>query len=450
MTVFITLFFTFSSLHVSAEFNQTKCPVKCKCDLIATEYVTDCTAANLRNFPDLSNITEEIYQLRLSKNKIKTITLSLSKQQMKLWALWLDNNLISVVPGKVLAKYFPAMTLLNLKSNKIIKITNTFFQGFFSLETLYLDKNYIKNITLLAFDPLANLNRLFLSNNKLVEILPEWLNNLNYLTLLDMSYNEINWIPLDINWPVTLSTLRLSHNNISLFPPLLNETVLQGNRWIYDIRDNPIFCECNALRFTERILSASGIHMCNILFDCPSFEAVTTEECKQNESISSQQALFLEGLQDLKTCKPPSNVTLTIHTTKGNMMIAECVAYGYPTPRIRVFSSSGMMVQSVPGYRLDGEVSKVLYGPVPIDSLRCETDNYSGRTIRKFDYGTSPTSVVTTNQWIEEDIKKTVTGKSVKDLCIYIDNIKLRKKKICHFDNRFQKNNSMNSIYYIL
>ena len=378
------------------------CPTKCTCDMQAAEYTVDCSDCNLKHLPDLTNITEEIHRLRLSKNQIRHIRIPKThKQRKQLWALWLDGNLISDFPGTRISHIYPDITFLNLKGNEIVNVGEHFFSDLYNLKTLYLEENQISVINPFAFSNLANLKHLYLSYNRLTEILPEWLDNLTSLNLLDLSHNKLKWIPSDLIWPVKLHTIRLSHNNISLFPALPSDYVLTNERWSYDICQNKLFCGCSQPPLPTGISEA--FDSCNIQFHCEiglTFKSFHPKLCKQNESISIAQHSFLSDLQSQKMCEPPNNVSLTIHFTSDKLMIAKCVAYGYPSPRIQIVRSSGEVVD---GYEEHNGKSKIFFGPVPIDSLSCETENLLGHLKKTFDPDTM-TSVSPTDEDIWQSV----------------------------------------------
>ena len=389
---------------------DNNCPAKCTCDIQATEYTVDCSDSNLQHLPDLSNITKEIHRLRLRNNKVKDIWISKTQTKYHLWALWLDGNLISELPGRLLAEKYPDLTLLSVNSNKIVQITKHFFINLYNLKTLYLEQNNIESINHRAFSNLSHLNHLYLSHNRLQEVLPEWFGNLTSLNLLDLSYNNINWIPTDLIWPATLHTIRLSNNNLSLFAPLPNTKLIRHERWTYDITDNPLFCGCKQPSLPQKILDPQGC--CKIQFQCQiglKFLSVNPKLCKQNESISTVQHSFLFDLQSQKMCEAPNNMSLTMHLTDGDLMIAKCVAHGYPSPKIQIVSSSGYIANS---FESENSISTIFLGPIPITSWYCEAENLLGRLISRHDpsSGTSEVDVA-------EDIRTTPAYNGI--LCLY-------------------------------
>ena len=401
-------------IYVASAFTDpvnNSCPVRCTCDIQATEYIVDCTASNLNHLPDLSKITTEIHRLRLSNNKIKDIQFSRKQKRSHLWALWLDGNIISELSGRLLAETYPYLTLLNIRSNKIVHIGRHFFTGLWNLKTLDLEKNQIKSINRVAFNNLSNLDHLYLSHNRLQEVLPEWFDNLTSLNLLDLSYNNIKRIPSGLIWPVTLHTIRLSNNNLSLFAPLPSTRLIKNERWTYDIRENPLFCGCKQPSLAQTIPNPQG--SCKIQFQCHiglTFKSFNPKLCKQNESISSLQHSFLSDLQSQKVCEPPNNMSLTIHLTDDTLMIAKCVAYGYPSPRVQIASSSGDIANS---FEEENHISTIFLGPVPIASWSCEAENLLGRLIKKFD----PSSV-TSNVYAAQEIWSTFEYNGIIFMCI--------------------------------
>jgi hypothetical protein len=111
-------------------------------------------------------------------------------------------NLNSVKLTKIPNHLFElkSLQLLDLSSNKITNIKSESFDQLESLETLYLSYNEIKEIEKNDFNGLINLQNLYLGGNKLTEIKKESFNKLKKLEWLDLFKNQINCIPIEINF----------------------------------------------------------------------------------------------------------------------------------------------------------------------------------------------------------------------------------------------------------
>ena len=370
--------------------SSNNCPVHCSCGVHATEYIVDCSSSNLHHFPDLSNITAKIRRLVLNDNNIKDIQIRRQKKRQYMWALWLDGNLIESLPGQLLGVMFPSLTTLSAKRNKFVHIGRYFFSDLLNLKILDLKENQITSIDKFAFRNLFKLNHLYLSYNKLGVVLPEWFVDLSSLNNIDLSHNNIKWIPSDLVWPLTLHTIRLSHNKLSLFPPLPND-VRRNEGWIYDVRYNPLFCGCKHPAFDT---IPHFPNTCNMQFQCwNGFNSFDPVLCLRNKTLSTKQHSLLASLQTKQLCEPPNNVSVTVEYLRdGNLMIARCAANGFPSPKIQMNSSSGKIFEFLETHKNGG---KIVLAKMSITVFSCEAVNYFGRSIKKFDpESTTSTSFV--------------------------------------------------------
>ena len=122
-----------------------------------------------------------------------------------------------------------AYNLLNIKTiymdlsyNKIVTIHPKAFWKSKSnnktthteLKYLFLNRNNIKYITSGTFDPLINLERLYLNNNEINNIDNELIVNINKIKVFSISHNKLTQLP--IKWlPNSLRQLDIRRNKIT-------------------------------------------------------------------------------------------------------------------------------------------------------------------------------------------------------------------------------------------
>eukprot|EP00039_Didymoeca_costata_P014503 m.235034 g.235034 ORF g.235034 m.235034 type:complete len:1295 (+) comp16039_c0_seq3:221-4105(+) len=150
--------------------------------------------------------------------------------------------------------------------------------GLNSLRRLYLDGNELENIQETAFDNLQALETLNLSRNKLAS-LPSSIANLKLLRKLFANDNKLKVLPKGLSQLQHMSILRLSRNNISK----LDLDILQSKTITLHITGNPISAEIvlkkpsklNSPKTETKISPAYEIH----------FEHIQMKKRKWNPNI---------------------------------------------------------------------------------------------------------------------------------------------------------------------
>ncbi|XP_063164750.1 amphoterin-induced protein 2 [Candoia aspera] len=194
------------------------CPTTCIC---ASDIVS-CTSRNLSRVP--SALFKHIKRLDLSHNRIGILDQDWIPTLLeKLTTLILShNNIVSISIGSF--SVIPNVKYLDLSSNNLRSLGSPVFQELRVLEVLLLFNNHIAQIDSAAFGGIHTLQKLYLSYNSLTHFPIELYtgkHKLSELVLLDVSYNQIQSIPI---------------NDMSLVPARrLSGIYLHGN---------PFHCDC--------------------------------------------------------------------------------------------------------------------------------------------------------------------------------------------------------------
>ncbi|RWS02661.1 chondroadherin-like protein, partial [Dinothrombium tinctorium] len=261
------------------------CPPKCECNEKLLN--VSCLNQNLNHIPITLN--PKVRQLFLSKNRIKSISISLNVY-LKLEKLSLSANRIASIEPYAFQQSLSLRTLL-LDKNQIFEVTNETFKGLNSLRTLKLSENLIERIMCGAFRVVQMLEELDLSSNRLSRItestfdglmclkylslrgnllktLPNFSQNLASLMRLDLGLNFFEnetqigtrFVRLDNLKELNLDYCQLPSFVFGVSNAKLNKLNLRGNRIAFveksdlalgtrvhcvDIRDNAINCNCS-------------------------------------------------------------------------------------------------------------------------------------------------------------------------------------------------------------
>ncbi|XP_067904028.1 transforming growth factor beta activator LRRC32-like [Heterodontus francisci] len=134
----------------------------------------------------------------------------------KLQVLDLSENYWDSDTVAVHLKSLPSLEKLNLSGNLLMKLTPDMFCGMLFLKYIFLEKNYISEITAGAFECLANLVELNLAMNSL-SCISDF--RLSKLQVLNLSRNGIEFFRTNESEEVyQLQALDLSHNRLFHFP----------------------------------------------------------------------------------------------------------------------------------------------------------------------------------------------------------------------------------------
>ncbi|XP_036382767.1 leucine-rich repeat-containing protein 19-like [Megalops cyprinoides] len=137
----------------------------------------------------LSNITK----LNLSHNAIalSEVDIETLKNYSKLTELYLDNNMLTVLPGHMFAS-LPELRILNVSSNNISRVEPKSFAGLADLSVLDLSRNSIPSLPPGVFSNLSSLEGLYLQGNNLHSLENGTFVDLKRLSRLDLDGNPWN------------------------------------------------------------------------------------------------------------------------------------------------------------------------------------------------------------------------------------------------------------------
>ncbi|XP_053777209.1 leucine-rich repeats and immunoglobulin-like domains protein 3 isoform X3 [Desmodus rotundus] len=181
------------------------CPVPCRClgDLL------DCSRQRLARLPE--PLPPWVAGLDLSHNRLSVIKASSMSHLQRLREVKLNNNELEAIPN--LGPVSANITLLSLAGNKIVEILPEQLQQFHSLETLDLSSNNISDLKT-VFPPLQ-LKYLYINSNRVTSMEPGCFDNLaNTLLVLKLNRNRISAIPPKMFKLPQLQHLELNRNKI--------------------------------------------------------------------------------------------------------------------------------------------------------------------------------------------------------------------------------------------
>nr|KAG5709452.1 hypothetical protein BaRGS_023134 [Batillaria attramentaria] len=209
-----------------------------------THSLTFVLPPNLQEF--ISRWTHLYYQLlEVNFDPNNTLhTLDLSKNILTIWigpitGLNLTTlNLRDNFARKVSYSFFKTLTSLStldigwnrLRHVIANDVNGTLFEPLVNLQVLDLSANYINNIPIKIFRGLFSLKQLVLSRNEIVKFFVD-LTHMRHLTLLDLSYNQIHYLPQ--------STMNHLDNIVALYNASVYVVIIY----------NPIACVCTHIDF---------------------------------------------------------------------------------------------------------------------------------------------------------------------------------------------------------
>uniref|UniRef100_A0A4X1U4F8 non-specific serine/threonine protein kinase n=1 Tax=Sus scrofa TaxID=9823 RepID=A0A4X1U4F8_PIG len=147
-------------------------------------------------------------QFNLSYNQLSSLPENLSDVVEKLEQLILEGNKIS---GVCLPLSLKELKILNLSKNRISSFSEDFLEACPQVESLSARMNFLAAMPFLP----SSMTSLKLSQNRFTCV-PEAILNLPHLRSLDMSSNDIKYLPGPVHWrSMNLRELLFSHNQIS-------------------------------------------------------------------------------------------------------------------------------------------------------------------------------------------------------------------------------------------
>ncbi|MFX1398592.1 MAG: leucine-rich repeat domain-containing protein [Promethearchaeota archaeon] len=189
----------------------------------------DLTNNNLEEIPSEIGNIRRLNHLKLGNNKLKSIPINLKNIRIN-YKLELQNNLLQEIPDIFDQGNHDILRILNLEGNKLSKLP-------------------------LSISNLKNLKKLILARNNFNDI-PKVLNSILHIDVLDLSYNNIESIPLNII-NLKVNTLNLAHNNIEVLP----------NNLLFNERLFALFLNNNKLKHFPIIFKGTSLYILDLSYN---------------------------------------------------------------------------------------------------------------------------------------------------------------------------------------
>ncbi|KAL8609290.1 hypothetical protein ACOMHN_044048 [Nucella lapillus] len=291
----------------------------------------------------------------------------------------LSYNKLSDIPD---LKCLALLGRLDLCHNKLTRLTRDTFKGLKHIKEIFLDHNDIGYIHPSVLDELTELSIFSVSYNRLLTV-DGWILNLRHkFCVINISHNQVQHLSNHGHWKfnmskkvvygpglVDLTYNRMEGNVLGELSQFGIVSVLQMARyihWGFDVRHNPIRCDCNIYQAVKwgkalakiiwrdyfnvtcvsppEFIGIPFVHLplsalvCNITADCP-----TGCFCKNQPS---KKAIFIfckdVGLQSLPGVLPEGN-HLVIHMANNSLNTLPPRQYLARTKRIDL-RDSGLRV----------------------------------------------------------------------------------------------------------
>ena len=192
----------------------------------------------------------KVIKMNLKRNKIQRISANIFKQLKALKSLDLSDNRLTEWNFPTEAynspNYSHDLDSLELSYNKIAELTASSFSITSGLTELNVSFNVLTKTEERAFDNLQYLRVLDLSHNKLAILPVKLFSKLTSLSYLYLSKNELLAIPSDVT---ILNLLDLSCNKITTVEETLSHVIYPHEVTL--LGGNPFRCDCNLLWLKE-------------------------------------------------------------------------------------------------------------------------------------------------------------------------------------------------------
>lgn len=199
--------------------------------------ILDLSGNRLINLPNLDPSIQFLSQLYLDSNELVALneytgptqnglqTLSAADNKIQaigndffyafpnVVTLSLNNNQIASLPATL---GLNSLNSLDLSTNNLNTVNDTVFDGNTNLQTLILDHNQFKTIPVGVLQATRSLKNINFSNNLLQDLgQTAAVSNAQFLSVLDLSFNELNEASLENTWLTASTTPKLSVLNLS-------------------------------------------------------------------------------------------------------------------------------------------------------------------------------------------------------------------------------------------
>ncbi|MFT7802251.1 SLIT and NTRK-like protein 2 [Arapaima gigas] len=150
---------------------------------------------------------------------------------------------------------------------------------------LYLNGNYIENLTPFLFEGLQSLQYLYLEYNIIKDIAPQTFNSLHNLQLLFLNNNLLRSLPDDVFGGTMLTRLNLRNNHFSHLP--VRGVLDQLSPFIQiDLLENPWDCTCDIVALKNWMeMSSTSVVVNEITCDSPSKQAGRLLRSLRNDEV---------------------------------------------------------------------------------------------------------------------------------------------------------------------
>nr|XP_025123759.1 relaxin receptor 1 isoform X3 [Bubalus bubalis] len=203
------------------------------------------------------------------------------------------------------------VTFMSLRRNLIRKLPPNVFKKYHGLQTLCLQNNKIRSVSVYAFRGLYNLTKLYLSHNRITLLKPGVFEDLHRLEWLIIEDNHLNRIsPLTFYGLNSLILLVLMNNVLTRLPdkslcqhmPRLHWLDFEGNH-VHNLR-NLTFISCSNL--TVLVMRKNKINHLSENTFAPlqkldelnlSYNPIQTIQANQFDNLVKLKSLSLEGIE---------------------------------------------------------------------------------------------------------------------------------------------------------
>lgn len=194
----------------------------CLCE----DQVVDCRSKNITGLPDdVTLMPEDSQTLDFSHNILTLISMDFSKfwnnASSNLRTISFNNNAIDQIEDCVFDGLFN-LEALDLSNNNLTFIQSDGFRFLSGLQTLDLSRNHLTRIDSFWFVHIEHVTTLNLAYNPIgSKVLPNYANyfgSLRSLKHLDLSYCQLQTLPLDMFNNTVIEELRLSQNPLTMIP----------------------------------------------------------------------------------------------------------------------------------------------------------------------------------------------------------------------------------------
>ncbi|XP_042891186.1 protein toll-like [Penaeus japonicus] len=283
-------------------------------------------------FVNLTKLTN----VSLWNNQLTDIQRNLFPDIPNLKFLDLRDNLLSAITNRQF-RGMKILKRLNLGGNRLSSLNNDSFLDLRSLEELELHSNLLEKLPSGIFDNQRLIKKLILRNNSFSKLPDKIFQKCESLNMLDLSYNNLQYIErLQLPGPTTsLTYLDLGNNNISFSEDYISESGAQFIPYDFPISNQlklqHIFLDNNRINhippsFNNLYLDLETIDLSGNLISYLEFRSIhfLSDSVKLNLKNNKIKVINLRQLQIWPKDEKCKNVTLSL---EGNPLLCNCLLY---------------------------------------------------------------------------------------------------------------------------